>query len=767
MSTRIRMFYYLVAGLLGGIASWAFVLLVLNLVESHYLQQVLLGGLVGVFVGIFVWSIEGIASRETAAAFRGAFLGGATGLVGGMIGGLVGTTIFQKIGTLVTEEASQYAEAGVSLGLTLGWMILGFFIGGSGGIIGRSRRKAVYGIIGGSIGGFSGGLAFNHLHGDNIYATALGLGILGGCIGFFIGLVEEMLTTVKLTIVKGRNEGKEFPVLKDIFTIGRDDRCDICLSGCEGVAVNHAEIHRQDKKLFIQDLGSEIGVYVNDVKTERAEIGDGDLLRLGSIILMVTISKGEKPSRLLKSIALGALLFGWISLGGSIGLFASGGSSVNINQFDLSEYPLVKAYISVLNADSDPVRDASGDNFAVFENDEPVTIRDFNLVSRLKKGKEASFALVLDKSESMKGEKIEKAKTSIVEFIRLMEKTDRGLIITFADKVTLPGELSRDKELLMQNVNRVEVGGHTALYDAIYQGAASVKGLIGRKAVIVLTDGIANRGQYNIGDAIDYAVQNYTSVYVIGLGKDVRKERLSRIARETGGEYFFSPTAQDLPGIYETISRHLKNEYLISYRAPESGEYLRNVKVTLSYQDETETAERKYFQPESTLFGAKRKLPPWVFLAPVLAIAVLLAFSLREVERRYDRALIRVVRGHSTRNEFPLEDETVTLGRDERNTIGLFRDPDIEQFHAEIRKEDGHFILLDKESGTGSWVNHQRIPGKAELKDGDIIGLGTARLLFRFQREAPEKKGPGLKCPGCQGDLRQQARFCPHCGKKL
>ncbi len=771
MSTKTRILYYSIAGLLGGIASWAFVLLVLNLaLEPHYLQRVFLGGFVGVFVGIFVWSIEGIASREPGSAIRGALLGGGSGLIGGMLGGLVGTTIFQEIGTWVTEEASQYAEAGVSVGLALGWMILGLFVGGSGGIIGRSRRKVGYGMIGGSLGGFSGGLAFNFLYGDNIYATALGLSFLGGSIGFFIGLVEEMLTTIKLTIVKGRNEGKEFPILKDTVTLGRDDRCDICLSGCEGVALNHAEIHRQDRKLFIQDLGGEIGVYANDVKIEREEIKDGDLLRLGSVILMVTMSqekRAEKSSAALKAKALGVLLSSLLLLTGSSSLSASEKLSVNISQFDLSEYPLVEAYISILDEDNNPIRNTLREDFTIYENEEPVNLRSFDQVSTLKRGKEVSIALVVDKSESMSGEKIQRAKASLIEFIRLMEEGDRAVIITFSDKVTAEGNLSEDKAMLNQKVQSIEVGGHTALYDAIYQGVAMVKGLAGRRVVIVLTDGIANRGRYNIGDAIDYATENYTSVYVIGLGEDVREARLSRISRESGGEYFFSPTPQELPGLYETISQHLKNEYLISYRAPESGEYLRSVKVMVSYRGEAAAAERKYFSPAATLFGAKKALPLWLFLAPLLAIATLLAFSLREVEKRYSRAHIRVVRGHSSRKEFLLEESKVTLGRDERNTIGLFRDPEIEQYHAEIHREDGRYLLLDKQSGSGSWLNHQRISGRLELKDGDIIGLGKARLLFRFQKEAPEMKEPGRRCPECQGELRVRARFCPHCGKKL
>ena len=92
----------------------------------------------------------------------------------------------------------------------------------------------------------------------------------------------------------------------------------------------------------------------------------------------------------------------------------------------------------------------------------------------------------------------------------------------------------------------LEPGGHTALYDAIAQGVESVKGVAGRRAVIVLTDGKANRGSLDIDQAIEAAAKAYVSVTVIGLGEDVRTARLERIAQETGGNYFFTPSEERL-----------------------------------------------------------------------------------------------------------------------------------------------------------------------------------------------------------------------------
>ena len=44
--------------------------------------------------------------------------------------------------------------------------------------------------------------------------------------------------------------GREFPLLKDENMIGRDDRSDVCLSGAEGVAMQHAKIMRKERPVL-------------------------------------------------------------------------------------------------------------------------------------------------------------------------------------------------------------------------------------------------------------------------------------------------------------------------------------------------------------------------------------------------------------------------------------------------------------------------------------------------------------------------------------
>jgi hypothetical protein len=335
-----------------------------------------------------------------------------------------------------------------------------------------------------------------------------------------------------------------------------------------------------------------------------------------------------------------------------------------------------------------------------------------------------------------------------------MEQGDKASLLAFSDGVTEIAPLTDDGDALIHGTRAVQPGGHTALYDAIAKGVESVQGVTGRRAVVVLSDGIANRGALDIDRAIDTAARAYVSVYVIGLGEDVRTARLERIAQETGGSYFFTPSAEGLAAIYETISRRIHNEYAVTFTTEKRAEYLRNVSLTLR---PGLTTGRAYFQPRSSLFGAGGRVPGWAFTIPLMSIAGLLAISLRNMERRYRTGHLSLVRGRGTKKEIDIVNE-VTIGRDERNSLGLFKDSAIEQHHAEVAKEDGHYLIKDAGSAAGTFVNEKRVTGARRLVDGDVITIGETKIVFSEESRRT--------CPGCGGPVRSGAKFCAKCGKR-
>jgi VWFA-related protein len=746
------------AGALGGSAAWIFILLVSAFAEEGLLTEIMLGALAGAFIGGFIWSHEAIAGRQLGATLKRAFYGAVAGLLGGAAGAGLGNTIFTMLGMAVVESGGLTASLGMGLSVALGWAMLGATVGLSGGLMIRSRERALYGFIGGSLGGLFGGAFFYTLSATSIWSTLAGLALLGMSIGAFISLVEEALISATVTVIKGRHIGRVFPLLKEMNVLGRDDRSDVCLSGAEGVNVQHAVIKRSDGHFSIETEEQGKAVYVNQKMTRSSRLTDGDVIRVGSILLQFSVVKQavvkvpEKAAAVAGVVAI--ILLGVFSGGGTVAQ-AGEPASVQITQFDLGAFPQVRAYLSCIDVNGKPVLGLSRGDITITENNYPVLIDSMQMAGTKGLREPLNLAIVLDRSKSMTGENIERAKESVLRFISLMEPGDRAALFVFSDEVDALESLTGSRNILKQAVLTIQPRGHTALFDGIARGVESVSGVSGRKAVIVLTDGIANRGALGMDQAIEAAVREYVSVTVIGLGKNVRKARLERITQETGGSYFFAPEADDLSDIYLTISNRMRNEYVITYQTGKRAEYLRNVSLAFGTGPRT---TRAYFQPESSLFGTGGATPGWAFIIPLMSLAGFVAISIRKMDRQYQSGHLSLVRGRGSKKDIDIS-STVTIVRDERNMLGLFKDNDVAQQHAEVIPENGRYMIEDKGSGTGTFVNKKRVTGRQALEDGDVIDMGRSTIVF--------SEGTSRSCSGCGASMRINAKFCAKCGVRV
>ena len=76
----------------------------------------------------------------------------------------------------------------------------------------------------------------------------------------------------------------------------------------------------------------------------------------------------------------------------------------------------------------------------------------------------------------------------------------------------------------------------------------------------------------------------------------------------------------------------------------------------------------------------------------------------------------------------------ITIGRQATNDIVL-SDPNVSRRHAELRRNDDHWILVDLGSTNGSLVNG-KLAQEQRLTDGDRLGFGSSELVFQTRREA-------------------------------
>jgi uncharacterized RDD family membrane protein YckC len=124
----------------------------------------------------------------------------------------------------------------------------------------------------------------------------------------------------------------------------------------------------------------------------------------------------------------------------------------------------------------------------------------------------------------------------------------------------------------------------------------------------------------------------------------------------------------------------------------------------------------------------------------------------------------------SSRREFALPRTLVSIGRDPSNDVVL-PDAMVSRRHAVIEYRGSQYYIRDCNSSNGSLVNGDRVTERS-LRDGDLVAIGTARLLFRDDlnlddpsaKVVPHPSAPRQQCPSCQAEYRKGDLFCRQCG---
>lgn len=270
----------------------------LEIVSSYFLTRehinwIIGGMLIGGLIGYFVVSVEAIRDRSMVRFARLA----SYGVVLGIIGGVVGMLIAEYFNYFVVYVMGGGAIVGI-LARGLAWSILGVAIGMSEGIAARSIGKFSYGTLGGAIGGFVGGCLFMIFYEISLrsgsatfsdFFNALGLVIMGACIGSLSALVQAMFQPACVKVLRGWQEGREYPLDKTASLLGRDEHADIALFRDMKVEKKHAFIRRIEARYVLVNNGAPAEcTLVNDVPVKDAQsrdLHDGDKIQLGNVLL--------------------------------------------------------------------------------------------------------------------------------------------------------------------------------------------------------------------------------------------------------------------------------------------------------------------------------------------------------------------------------------------------------------------------------------------------------------------------------------------------
>lgn len=167
-------------------------------------------------------------------------------------------------------------------------------------------------------------------------------------------------------------------------------------------------------------------------------------------------------------------------------------------------------------------------------------------------------SLVLDRSESMSGDKIEAAKEGADFLVKRLEATDRSGLVSYASDARLDQSLTADHAQTRNDIAQLDADGSTATGDAIDVSHTDLQqnGRAGADPImIVLTDGHTNTGSDPVVQAQE-AKEDGVEVFAVGLGPDVNEDALKQIASQPNASHYFNPDdAQELKGVFRDLTQ--------------------------------------------------------------------------------------------------------------------------------------------------------------------------------------------------------------------
>ena len=285
------------------------------------------------------------------------------------------------------------------------------------------------------------------------------------------------------------------------------------------------------------------------------------------------------------------------------------------------EVNVVNMFFTVRNHQGGLVGNLNKEDFTLFEDGKQQDIRYFARETDLP----FTMGLLIDVSPSQ-ANLIEIEKEAASQFFgSVLRPKDLAFLISFGGDTDLLQDYTSSPKLLRAGLNGLKVnasvgGLHpgpvptiynpkgTVLYDAVYLASHDeLKGQVGRKALILITDGDDEGSHYKIQDAIQQAQKADAIIYSIAYvdrqlyysqgafyGGD---SALSRMSQETGGRVFHVDRKHPLTEAFQEIQDEMRSQYAIAYtptNTARDGSY-RKIEIRTANREYKVQARKGYY----------------------------------------------------------------------------------------------------------------------------------------------------------------------------
>ncbi|HXH22364.1 MAG TPA: VWA domain-containing protein [Dehalococcoidia bacterium] len=448
--------------------------------------------------------------------------------------------------------------------------------------------------------------------------------------------------------------------------------------------------------------------------------------------------------------------------------------TARIIEVDDSDFPRVRVVLSVAEVGGRPVTGLGAGAFQAEETGAAANVASVQSVVDQRIG--VAVVLTIDTSGSMAGNAITQAKAAAGTFLRSLQPVDQAALISFSDNVNVLTALALDRTPALQEVDRLQAVGNTALYTGVARSVEVARSAsLARRAIILLSDGQDFGGVSTVSrdESLRLAAEAGVPVYAIGLGPSIDRAYLEQLAGQTGGAFFAAPTPAAIPGIYQQLAELLRSQYVLTIESSAPADvrqrslFLRINTGSGTLEVRADYTTRRTIPDPTAVPAEVAPLPPppdksdnsqliAIVLAAILVVgvtavsgryvqakvrdrklaaelAVLAARAASElktapegprVDGAFPRLSLVVAGGPSKGQRYPIGDEPLTLGAREGCHIRL---EGIADEYARVWYRDGKLMFhrLDgRVHGGGAWLS---------LGPGDSLEVGPHALVVESE----------------------------------
>jgi VWFA-related protein len=174
----------------------------------------------------------------------------------------------------------------------------------------------------------------------------------------------------------------------------------------------------------------------------------------------------------------------------------------------------VEVYVTVTDQNGRAVRGLTAADFTILEDEVPQKIATF-----VDGDFAAAVALAIDRSFSMKGTPLTMARTAGRAFLGSLKPDDRVMLISISGEVEVLAPLNTDRGPALKALDTLDPWSTTSLNDALIRSLDLLEAEGGRRAIVVLSDGVDRYSAARDADVLTRARRSDVMVYPIAIGK--------------------------------------------------------------------------------------------------------------------------------------------------------------------------------------------------------------------------------------------------------